>query len=234
MTVLCAGAHYVHAETPCESAVVNRDAASVEGCLPDRAGLIITALGNYTYTSRDGGTLGGFVRIDKPLGRWLWLEARGRYQAAIQADLLAGLVLSHSHGTGRAWFASKIEDTGALRTTTYQGRSTVIRKDLVLVGGVKLLSGRPDAMPSGMESPRETKAMAALGLQSHTATGFGSHAVIEALVLYGDGLGGVLAWHNSIPPTGGIVFGMEAGWLPSDAIGQAYWAIVELGYSLER
>lgn len=200
-------------------------------CLQDRANVIVAGLIGYAAGGEGSKGVTGFARIDVPLGP-LWLEARGRYHAGgdVQLDALAGIVLSHRHGPGRAWFTSNIVDTPGTRTTTYTGRSTVLRKDLVLAGGLKMVVGKPDEMSERTRIP-----MAALGLQHHTATGFGSHAVIEAFALYGDSkAGGVVAWHNSIPPTKGIVFGMEAGLLPGDQLGTIYWAMVEIGISFER
>jgi hypothetical protein len=204
------------------------DRATVDACLPDRAGIIVAGLIGYQHDLRDGGGISGFLRIDKPIGKRLWVEAKARYHTtnSFQGDLLVGLVFGHRHGTGYAEFNSNISDSPGVRTITVTKHRTVLRKDYVLAAGAKLAVSAKDDM-----GERNQGVYGALGLQKHGATGFGSHSVIEGFAIYGsDGFGGTLAWHNSIPPTKGIVFGMEAGYVPDTML---YWAIVELGYSFE-
>lgn len=215
---------------PCRAAITAPapDAPTLAACLPDRAGLIVSGLVGYQHDLASGGGVSAFLRVDKPVGKRLWVEAKGRYHStgSVHGDLLVGLVLSHRYGLGYAEFNSNIQDGPGTRTYTITGQRNVLRRDLVLAGGLKLAVGAADDM-----DVRNKGVYGALGLQRHAATGFGSHSVIEGFVIAGsDGVGGTVAWHNSIPPTRAVVFGMEAGYIPDTAL---YWAIVELGYSFE-
>ncbi len=231
LLILCSPAAADPWSAPCRTAieVAAPDAPTLAACLPDRAGVIFSALVGVQADLAEGAGASGFVRIDKPIGKRLWAEVKARYatNGTFTGDALVGFVLKHRYGLGYASFNSNIQDSPGTRTYTVTSQRTVLRGDLVVAGGVKLGVGAPDEMTS----ERLTKVFGAIGLQKHGATGFGSHSVIEGFAIGGSaGFGGTLAWHNSIPPTRGVVFGMEAGYVPDTAL---YWAIVELGYSYE-
>lgn len=70
------------------------------------------------------------------------------------------------------------------------------------------------------------------------ASGFGCHRRIEGYLVQRDGrFGATLAYYNGIPPTRGLVFGMELGYLPYSykhtSTSELYWAIIDLGWSFD-
>lgn len=231
LLLLCSPAAAEPWSAACRAAieVAEPDAATLDACLPDRAGLILSGLVGWQHDLADGGGASVFLRVDKPIGKRLWAEVKARYHTSgnVHGDALVGFVLTHDHGRGYASFNSNVQDSPGVRTVTVTSQRTVLRRDLVVAGGVKVGVGVPDEMTG----ERPANVFGALGLQRHAASGFGSHSVIEGFVVGGSaGVGGTLAWHNSIPPTKGLVFGMEAGYIPDTAL---YWAIIELGYSFE-
>lgn len=179
-----------------------------------------------------GGSLTGFARVDKQLGP-LWLGGRARYDlgGTSQLDALAGLVLWHRHGV--AWDTWSTAPSGGTRTVI--SNKTVMRKALILAGGIKgaLVPAPSDPMstePSGLTP------VAAAGLQYHSVGGFRDHAVRELYVLYnlasGD-LGGVLSWHEAIPPLGPFTIGMELGGVPTEGSHPDFYLALEVGYALD-
>ena len=112
-----------------------------------------------------GGSLSGFARADKRVGP-LWLSGRARYDlgGVAQLDALGGLVLWHRHGV--AWDTWSTAPSGGTRTVI--SNKTVMRKALILAGGMKaaLVPAPSDPMSS---EPSGLTPVAAVGLQYHSA-----------------------------------------------------------------
>lgn len=230
---LVAGAGRAHASPACDAAVQagtpSRDQLS--RCLPEFPHVELAAAVGYRFDLGDGGGggLSYFARVDAPVFKRLWLDARLRAHTIVQFDLMASFDLSHHYGPGWQSFVSNVQDGPATRTTTIESDATVMRKDWLLAAGMKGVLGKS---MDGADRPFDQ--MAAVGLQYHSDSGFGSHEVIEGYALYGSGgVGATVTWHNSIPVTRGLIFGMEAGYVPADPDGLAYWALADIGYSLE-
>lgn len=199
--------------------------AQLDACVAPAPVSVEVALG-YAI----GGSLTAFARVDKQLGP-LWLGGRARYDlgGTSQLDALAGLVLWHRHGV--AWDTWSTAPSGGTRTVI--SNKTVMRKALILAGGIKgaLVPAPSDPMstePSGLTP------VAAAGLQYHSVGGFRDHAVRELYVLYnlasGD-LGGVLSWHEAIPPLGPFTIGMELGGVPTEGSHPDFYLALEVGYA---
>jgi hypothetical protein len=199
-------------------------------CLLEKPRAIFSIGGGLELDSAGDQLFGAFVTADVPMLSPLWLSARFRYQPASKVDLLVGYRLGGSYGMGYdSWISS---DTGT--TTTVTSNLTALRSDWVLVGGLKgVITG------DGIDVGKTYQ----VGLQWHEASGFGGHKRIEGYVVArGTSLGATIAYYNAIPPTKGLVFGMEAGYVPvsieDDAgmntlDGDIYWAMVDLGWSWE-
>lgn len=179
-----------------------------------------------------GGSVSAFARVDKAIGP-LWLSGRARYDlgGVAQLDALGGLVLWHRHGV--AWDTWSTAPSGGMQTVIHN--KTVMRKALILAGGIKgaLVPAPSDPMSS---DPRGLTPVAAVGLQYHSVGGFRDHAVRELYALYnlasGD-LGGVLSWHEAIPPLGPFTIGMELGVIPTEAANPDFYLALEVGYALD-
>lgn len=177
-----------------------------------------------------GGSLTGFARVDKPLGP-LWLTGRARYDlgGTSQLDALAGLVLWRRHGV--AWDTWSTAPSG--NTHTVISNRTVMRKALVLAGGLKgaLVPAPSDPMSS---EPSGLTPVAAVGLAYHSVGGFRDHAVRELYALYNlrsGHLGAVLSWHEAIPPLGPFTIGMELGAVPTEGSHPDFYLALEVGYA---
>lgn len=179
-----------------------------------------------------GGSVSAFARADKRIGP-LWLSGRARYDlgGTSQLDALAGLVLWHRHGV--AWDTWSTAPSGGTRTVI--SNKTVMRKALILAGGMKaaLVPAPSDPMSS---EPSGLTPVAAVGLQYHSVGGFRDHAVRELYALYnlasGD-LGAVLSWHEAIPPLGPFTIGMELGGVPTEGAHPDFYLALEVGYALD-
>jgi hypothetical protein len=194
-------------------------------CVAERPMLIASAGGGLEFGT-DGGLWGAFVTADVPMLKPLWLSARYRYQAVQKFDLLVGWRFGGSHGEGYDTFVSSQTST----TQTITGQWTTMRTDWVLAAGMKGVIA---------DDGNDIGAIYQVGLQWHKASGFGGHKRFEGYVVArGSRIGGTLAFYNSIPPTGGLVFGMEAGYVPvelADGVegSVGYWAAIDLGWSFE-
>ena len=102
-----------------------------------------------------GGSLSGFARADKRVGP-LWLSGRARYDlgGVAQLDALGGLVLWHRHGV--AWDTWSTAPSGGTRTVI--SNKTVMRKALILAGGMKAARCRRPGASARRRSARRSAA----------------------------------------------------------------------------
>jgi hypothetical protein len=203
-------------------------ADQLAACLSPDPVLTVEASAGYAI----GGGLTLFARADRRLGpAWATVRARYNTRGHIQADLIGGFVLWHSFKV--AWVKYVSSQTTTTETITLN--KNVVRRDLVASAGVKGIRS-PDDTSTMTTDESGTTAAALVGLQWHNANGFGNHEIIElyaARRLGGDGWGALASWHNAIPPTGRLTFGMEAAALPTVSGGFGYWALIELGFAMD-
>ncbi len=179
-----------------------------------------------------GGSVSAFARADRKLGP-LWLSTRLRVDVGSvnQLDALGGLVLWDRYGVG--WDTWSGAPSGGMRTVT--SNKTVMRKALILAGGLKGLYVPAPDDPMATESGG-VSATAVGGFQYHSVGGFRDHRVRELYALYhlsSGSLGGVLSWHEAIPPLGPFTIGAELGIIPTADNGDVYLAL-EVGYAFDR
>jgi hypothetical protein len=211
----------------------NPTEAQLNACLSPRPLATMSGLVAFGWEAHGGGSLGGFARVDVPFLSPLWGGVRARYQGFVEADVYGGLVISHDYGRAVSTWQSYVGSDASYNYFQVNGTPVVHRSALVLVGGL----GSMKAVKNGSTDPSfEIGHQLYGGLLYQDATSLGSHATIEGDLYYNwstSSWGALASWHNSIAPLGGVVFGMTAGWMPAEPESTIYWAIVELGYSLE-
>ncbi len=230
VTTALAGAGDAQAGQPlvCKEAAVAESPTreQLEACLAPTPLSVEAAVG-YAL----GGSLSVFARTDKQLGPF-WASGRVRYDlgSVAQLDALGGLVIWNRYGV--AWDTWSTAPSGGTRTVI--SNKTVMRKALILAGGLKgVLVPAPDDPMS--TAPSGLTAVAVGGLEYHSVGGFRDHAVRELFALYNlssGKLGAVLSWHEAIPPLGPFTIGMELGAIPTES-SQAFYLGLEVGYAMD-
>lgn len=213
----------------CKDAVESpmEDRALNERCLASRPAVFGSIGGGLTLP----GGWGAFLAVDAPLPARLWASGRVRWvgTGVGTVDALVGLRLGGRYGRALVWWTDRQLDA---TTVLDLGKASVVRNDWVLAGGLKAV----------IDDDVDVGQTFQLGIQRHSASGFGTHRRIEAYaVMRGGRFGATAAWHNAIPPIPWLVFGMEAGLVPYESGGEmptdetaVYWAMIDLGISFER
>ncbi len=203
------------------------DRALMEPCLKSRPTVFGSIGGGVTLP----GGWGAFATVDAPLPARLWASGRLRWVGSGLGvvDAMVGLRFAGSYKRALVWWTDRQLDA---TTVLDVGKASVVRTDWVLAGGVKAV------IDDGVDVGQTFQ----VGLQRHSASGFGTHRRIEGYaVMRGGRFGAAAAWHNAIPPIPWLVFGMEAGLVPYESGGDmptdetaVYWAMIDLGISFER
>lgn len=171
----------------------------------------------------------------------LRFEVRGRMgMGAVHGEALVGYRLRYHYGPGTVgWTTSKYLGSSAAYDyyqVTSHSDASVVRDELLIVGGIRglYIADTPN-MPSSLDLGKTFE----LGVQTRSASGYGTHRRLEALgVLRGTQPGAVLVWDNSIPPVPRLVEGMELGYVPYESGSPAkdqyeFYVLIQLGWAIE-
>ncbi len=202
-------------------------------------------VGLQLASNRHGGS--AIITVDVTAFHPVWARLRGRgISGSFFVDSLVGVSIRHSRDfeTERETITETVGETSThyiKRVSEYENK-TVARTDVVLAAGLKHEYAYDDRdMDPTKEGTGFHSHIVMVGAQKHFVTSEGAHDYIELYGLYNRETGGKgvqAIWHNSasfLPTILGrrMYGGMEFAWVPTDAGGEFYFGIVDIGISWE-
>jgi hypothetical protein len=160
-----------------------------------------------------------FVSLEAGFLHPVWIDVRARLMNTYEKiDLLAGVVVSHSYGSGNESYNITDSQTSSLTTTTTkyhsESQDATVRDYWIVAGGVRAVAAVDSVQPGDTAKSSATYPMAIAGLQIHHDSDLGAHKILElyATLRPGGGPGFLGCVHTSFNALPRIQVGTEIGY----------------------